>query len=238
MSSSPEQLCLNGDFASAADECTACDQAGFALASLIDLLRIRRSVRHFRPDPVPPELLAGLLEAARWAPSGFNLQPTHFVVVTDPVFTGDRRAAENHLDRVLRQDLAAGAINAPYERKLRWGVPLLFNEGPLGLGRLWKAALAAVLGRFKVLPPFQAIDKDYWLGKQVCMSAMAFLLAAEAAGLAACPMEGFSDRRVRRVLGVPPSQLVVLAIPVGYSDDPTPKRSRLPLDGRVHPDRW
>src|SRR5215218_2231099 len=104
------------------------------LASFIELVRTRRSTRHFRTDPVPPELLDELLEAARWAPSGFNLQPTHFVVVTSPdakaklhpacgkqsqvleagatvVFTGDRRVAENHLDRVLRQDIEAGAIN-------------------------------------------------------------------------------------------------------------------------------
>jgi nitroreductase len=225
------------------------------------LLRTRRSVRHFRPDPVPPEILDRLLEAARWAPSGFNLQPTHFVVVTDPdvkaklchacagqpqvreagatvVFAGDRRAADHHLDRVLRQDLDAGAINAPYAQKLRWGVPLLFNEGPLGLGRFWKAALSAVVGRFKVLPPFQAVDKNYWLGKQVCLSAMAFMLAAQAAGLATCPMEGFSERRVRQALNIPPSHLVVLAVPVGYPDDSTPKKTRLPLDGRVHQDRW
>src|SRR5262245_38088934 len=109
-------------------------ESGAQLESFIDLLRSRRSTRHFRADPVPPELLAELLEAARWAPSGFNLQPTHFVVVTDPavkarlypacmgqrqvleagatvVFTGDRRVVANHFERVLNQDRAAGGIN-------------------------------------------------------------------------------------------------------------------------------
>ena len=60
----------------------------------------------------------------------------------------------------------------------------------------------------------------------------------QAAGLATCPMEGFRERWVRRALGIPPSQLVVLVVPVGYPDDPTPRRTRLPLDGRVHRDRW
>jgi nitroreductase len=240
---------------------TANGAAAAGLGPFLDLVRARRSARHFRPDPVPPALLDQLLEAARWAPSGFNLQPTHFVVVTSPeakarlhaacgkqrqvldagatvVFTGDRRAAENQLGRVLRQDLEAGAINAAYERMLRKNVPLLFNEGPLGIGRLWKAAFEAVAGRFMFIPEVQAAQKSFWLGKQVCLSAMVFMLAAAAAGLATCPMEGFRERWARRALGIPSSQLVVLVVPVGYPDDPTPRRTRLPLEGRVHRDRW
>src|SRR5271170_6535096 len=48
------------------------------------LAKSRRAVRHFKPDPVPTELLERLIDVARWAPSGYNLQPTHFVLVTDP----------------------------------------------------------------------------------------------------------------------------------------------------------
>ena len=38
-----------------------------------DAVRQRRSVRDFRPDPVPKALLAEVLDAARWAPSGSNI---------------------------------------------------------------------------------------------------------------------------------------------------------------------
>ncbi len=41
----------------------------------------RRSIRRFTPDPVGPEILGALLEAARWAPSGLNNQPWRFVTV-------------------------------------------------------------------------------------------------------------------------------------------------------------
>jgi nitroreductase len=47
------------------------------------LFRSRRSCRDFTDDPVPRELLVELLEAARWAPSGGNLQPLRLVVVQD-----------------------------------------------------------------------------------------------------------------------------------------------------------
>src|SRR5262249_47691815 len=161
-------------------------------------VRARRSTRHFRPDPVPPDLLDQLLEAARWAPSGFNLQPTHFVVVTDPdikgklypacmrqrqvleagatvVFTGDRCVVENHFQGVLKQDLEAGALTPAYEQLLRRTVPLSFNQGPLGFGWLWKAVAGVVVERFIPIPSIQAVHKRFWLAKQVCLSAMVFL---------------------------------------------------------------
>lgn len=51
---------------------------------IFDFLRLaqtRRSIRRYRPDPVPEDLLSKVLEAARWAPSAANSQPWHFLVV-------------------------------------------------------------------------------------------------------------------------------------------------------------
>ena len=47
------------------------------------LLKGRRSVRLYRPDPVPQPLIEQLLEAGRWAPSASNRQPWSFIVVRD-----------------------------------------------------------------------------------------------------------------------------------------------------------
>jgi nitroreductase len=52
--------------------------------TFLALARSRRSVRRYRPEPVPEELLEELLEAARWAPSAVNTQPWEFIVITDP----------------------------------------------------------------------------------------------------------------------------------------------------------
>ena len=49
--------------------------------SLLDFLKNRRTIRRFQPDPVPDDLVEKVVEAARWAPSGFNLQPWDFVVI-------------------------------------------------------------------------------------------------------------------------------------------------------------
>lgn len=45
-----------------------------------DLLQNRWSPRAFSDEPVNPELLEQLFEAARWAPSSYNEQPWHFIV--------------------------------------------------------------------------------------------------------------------------------------------------------------
>jgi len=46
-------------------------------------IRTRTSVRSYKPDPVPEDVLDRLLEAMQAAPSGKNAQPWRFVVVTD-----------------------------------------------------------------------------------------------------------------------------------------------------------
>ena len=47
-------------------------------------IRRRRTIRDFKPDPVPDDVLHRILQAARWAPSSSNTQPWHFIVVRNP----------------------------------------------------------------------------------------------------------------------------------------------------------
>ncbi len=51
--------------------------------SVKEALESRRSIRKFKPDPVPQDMVDALLEAARLAPSASNTQPWRFMVVTD-----------------------------------------------------------------------------------------------------------------------------------------------------------
>jgi 5,6-dimethylbenzimidazole synthase len=51
---------------------------------LLSLLRTRRSIRRFRSDPVPEEMITRLVEAATWAPSAGNRQAWRLVVVRTP----------------------------------------------------------------------------------------------------------------------------------------------------------
>ena len=48
-------------------------------------IRNRRTVREFKQEPIPEEVIHKILQAGRWAPSSSNSQPWHFVVVQDPI---------------------------------------------------------------------------------------------------------------------------------------------------------
>ena len=49
-----------------------------------NMIELRRSVRRFKPDPVPTEVLAKLVDAARLCPSAANKQALIFIAVNDP----------------------------------------------------------------------------------------------------------------------------------------------------------
>lgn len=225
------------------------------------LTKRRRATRHFLSDPIPEELLNRLLDIARWSPSGYNLQPTHYTVVTEAklkpalyeaclkqrqileapvvvVFSGDREAAKHHLERVLTQGREAGTINADYESLLRKHVSLAFAQGPVGLGWLGKTVLPPLMRLVKPVPSIPAVHKQYWVTKQVMLSAMVFMLAATAAGLSTVPMEGFDEQWVRRVLRIPSSHIVPVIIPIGYSSSGNLTKTRLPLTDLLHRNSW
>jgi nitroreductase len=50
---------------------------------LLALVKSRRTIRAFKPDPIPDEMVEKMLEVARWAPTGFNLQPAEFLVLRE-----------------------------------------------------------------------------------------------------------------------------------------------------------
>jgi len=74
---------------------------------LHNFLRTRRSVRRFKPDPVPAPVIERILETATYAPSAHNLQPWRFVVVADV-------SAKNRLGQALtdkmRADMTAESV--------------------------------------------------------------------------------------------------------------------------------
>ena len=51
--------------------------------SLLELVKARRSIRRFKPDPIPDDYIDKSIEVARQAPSGFNMQPWEFVIIKD-----------------------------------------------------------------------------------------------------------------------------------------------------------
>lgn len=70
--------------------------------SFLELVKKRRSIRRFKPDPIPDEYVNRIIEAARWAPSGFNSQPWEFVVIKD-------KKLKNDVIRIIRPPQLVGA---------------------------------------------------------------------------------------------------------------------------------
>lgn len=52
---------------------------------VIETIRTRRSIRAFKPDPVPKKTIQEILDIARWAPSGGDVQPWYFIVLSGNV---------------------------------------------------------------------------------------------------------------------------------------------------------
>jgi nitroreductase len=52
--------------------------------TLLEIVKNTRSIRRFKPDPVPDDYIDKIIEVARWAPSGFNQQPWEYVIVKNP----------------------------------------------------------------------------------------------------------------------------------------------------------
>ena len=51
---------------------------------VFECIRRRRTIREYKNDPIPEDVLEKILQAGRWSPSSSNSQPWHFVVVQDP----------------------------------------------------------------------------------------------------------------------------------------------------------
>lgn len=66
--------------------------------NIFEDIQTRRSIRKYRPEPIPDEKLRLILEAGRLAPSAGNRQPWHFILVRDPEGMRDvARAANNQM---------------------------------------------------------------------------------------------------------------------------------------------
>jgi nitroreductase len=127
------------------------------------LLKGRRSIRRYKPDPVPDELLAQVLEAGRWAPSASNRQPWTFVVVRDEAV---RRELAQHAayyfirwahasEAPVLIALCGNAGSRIYRQFLHEdiglaGSQIMLQARALGLGTCWlggvdRAAMAQIL---------------------------------------------------------------------------------------------
>jgi nitroreductase len=113
---------------------------------LLEAIRSRRAIRRFKKEPVPPELIEKMLEAARWAPSSVNSQPWEFIVVTDPE-TKKRISRSFNFSSFLNEAPLAIAVVVD---RLRTACPV--QDGTTAAYAIWLAAHDLGLGACWINP--------------------------------------------------------------------------------------
>lgn len=112
----------------------------------LEAIKTRRAIRHFKKDPVPPELIEKMLEAARWAPSSANTQPWEFIVITDPETKRKISRSFNFAPFLNEAPLAIAVI----VDRLR--TPLPIQDGTTAAYAIWLAAHDLGLGACWINP--------------------------------------------------------------------------------------
>lgn len=187
----------------------------------------RRSIRRYRPDPVPSELVEQLLEAAIWAPSAHNRQPWRFAVITTSQSLKERLALA--MGSQLRADLSEdGVSEAVIGRDVRRSYERITGAPVLIL-------LSLTLIDMDVYPDQRRQENERSMAVQsTAMAGQNLLLAAHALGLGACWMCAplFCPEVVRETLALPadwqPQGLVTLGYPAEVR-----VKDRLPLEETV-----
>ena len=196
-----------------------------------ELIKARRSVRGYRPDPVPREVIEEIISVAKWAPSSMNTQPWHVHVVTGEPLDNIRRGnTENMLAGVppkrefpMRESYegihrkrqievavqlfdAMGIARDDTERRTDW-VMRGFRQ--------FDAPVSLVLTYDKYLEP--AAISQFDLGA----FSHAIVLAAWERGLG-CVINGqgiIQSHVVRTHAQIPDDQVIMICIAMGYPDD-------------------
>jgi nitroreductase len=120
---------------------------------VLEAIRTRRSIRRYKKDPVPPELIEKLLEAGRWVPSSVNSQPWEFIIITDPEMK-EKISRSFVLGSYLREaPLAIAVVVNP------WRTACPVQDGTVAAYAIWLAAHALGLGACWVNPNVSGIIK-------------------------------------------------------------------------------
>ena len=183
----------------------------------------RRSVRHFSDRPVPREVIENCVRTAGTAPSGANMQPWHFVVVSDP-----------EVKRRIR-DAAETAERAFYEGRAteEWLSALTPLETDVHKPFLDTAPYLIVVfaQRYGLDSEGQKIQ-HYYVSESVGIATGILLTAVHHAGLAALTYTPSPMGFLNQILGRPENERPFLILVVGYpaEEATVPDVQKKPMD--------
>jgi len=200
---------------------------------IFEILHNTRAMRRLKPDPVPDELIAKILQAGACAPNGGNFQTWRFLVIKDPEI---KKAVQVHYKRAYddwigpRYSTTApppGASKEKYSRQ-HSAVEYLtdhFHEAPV-----W---IVACIDHGESAPTRHS-------GASIYPAVQNMLLAARALGLGSTltTRHLYYEEESEKALGLPPGVHSYAILPIGYPMGNFGPVGRGNLSDFVYLDRW
>ena len=174
--------------------------------AFLALMQTRRSIRHFSPEPVEPELIENAIRTAGSAPSGANQQPWTFVVVTSEQTKRALREAAEREEKLLYRERASDE----YLEAIR----------PIGTNAVKPHVTDAPVLIVVFEQPWRIEDgekrKHYYVRESVGIAVGLLIASLHAAGLATLTHAPSPMGFLKDILGRPENERPFLLIPVGY----------------------
>jgi len=177
----------------------------------LELIHHHRSIRRYRPDPIPDDLLTEVLAAGVRASSSGNMQTYSIIVTRDRALR--EQLYEPHMEQSMVLDAPALlTFCADFRRMRHW---LRLSAAPDNFDNFMSFLIAAI---------------------DATLVSQNVALAAEARGLGLCYMGSTLANcdQIGRVLQLPPGVFPVVGYSLGWPDEDPAPRDRLPLSGLVH----
>ncbi|MBT9173717.1 MAG: NADH dehydrogenase [Syntrophomonadaceae bacterium] len=188
------------------------------------VLEQRRSIRAFRPEPLQPGIIGELLEAARLAPSGTNLQPWRFLAVTGEEKRKALAACTFNLNFISQAPLTMVCCTDRTATATR----------PERMQELSSAGAFAGTGlenldfsEYRSLAPRDEAAELAYLNINVAIAVQQMILRGVDLGLGSCWVMMFSQSKVKNLFALPDNLSVMALVPFGYPAQAPPLRPRL-----------
>lgn len=184
----------------------------------------RRSIRKYKPDPVPDNIIAKLLDAARLAPSGCNAQPWRFKVIKH---VDDRKllAQTAYGQSFIVEAPVVFVCCADIKGYLEGSVSGIQDIGKIRA--INKHIVQIILTRTEKLKMLKTEELAPRVAFNVAIAVEHIILRALDFGLGTCWVRLFDENKVREIFGWDENIHVVALLPVGYPDEsPRPRKRR------------
>ncbi len=195
-----------------------------------EVIRSRRSVRRFRAEPVPNEMIMQLVELAAWAPSASNRQDWVFTVVTsEQVKCAMADAVRERWATILDENRGSGVFE-----EIR-----AYAEG---FDQFVRAPVVVVVAARQAGALQQHIAGEHARATagsftSAALAAQNLMLAAHANGLGSCCMTGalVAESELKQIIGLSGKEEIVCLVTLGWPAEQPPPSARKPVQSVL---RW